>query len=337
LTIPEAPIDDTVTFKYDPFGRRIYKSSSSGTSVYAYDGDNLIEETNASGGVVARYEQTQNIDEPLAMLRSSATSYFHADGLGSITSLSNSAGTLANTYTYDSYGNLTASTGSLVNSFQYTGREFDSETGLYYYRARYYDSTAGRFVSNDPIGFYAGVNSYGYANNSPISLLDPLGLCPCQKNNAHPFFPIRTGGILIGANGEAGLGSLGGSAVNGNIGFGESNTHMGLLASGAVATNSGNYAGGSPHQDVKTTGVYGAYVGGGQSFFFSNGQPCDLQGPFKTFNFNLGIGILNGSVSLALGENGVYQISVGNPFASAGIGLSVSSNTTNTKVSPCCN
>jgi YD repeat-containing protein len=84
----------TVYFKYDPFGRRIYKSSSSATSVYAYDGDNLIEETNASGAAVARYEQTQNIDEPLAMLRGGATSYYHADGLGSITSLSNGAGTL---------------------------------------------------------------------------------------------------------------------------------------------------------------------------------------------------------------------------------------------------
>src|SRR5207244_13443920 len=84
----------TVTFKYDPFGRRIYKSSSSGTSVYAYDGDNLVEETNSSGAVVARYEDTQNIDEPLAMLRSGATSYFHADGLGSVTSLSSSAGAL---------------------------------------------------------------------------------------------------------------------------------------------------------------------------------------------------------------------------------------------------
>ncbi len=88
-----------VTFKYDPFGRRIYKSSSSATSVYAYDGDNLVEETNNAGGVVARYEQTQNIDEPLAMLRSSATSYFHADGLGSVTAFSNSAGSIANTYT----------------------------------------------------------------------------------------------------------------------------------------------------------------------------------------------------------------------------------------------
>src|SRR5207245_10856563 len=119
----------TVTFKYDPFGRRIYKSSSSGTSVYAYDGDNLVEETNSSGAVGARYEDTQNIDEPLAMLRSGATSYFHADGLGSVTSLSSSAGSIANTYTYDSFGKLTASTGSLVNPFQYTARESDTESG----------------------------------------------------------------------------------------------------------------------------------------------------------------------------------------------------------------
>jgi YD repeat-containing protein len=55
----------TVSFKYDPFGRRIEKTTSSTTSIYGYDADNLIEETNATGGVVARYEDTQNIDEPL--------------------------------------------------------------------------------------------------------------------------------------------------------------------------------------------------------------------------------------------------------------------------------
>ncbi len=76
-----------VSFKYDPFGRRIYKSSSSGTSVFAYDGDNMVEETNSSGLAIARYSQGLNIDEPLAMLRSGATSYYHADGLGTITSL----------------------------------------------------------------------------------------------------------------------------------------------------------------------------------------------------------------------------------------------------------
>src|SRR5713226_7025076 len=96
----KGPGAGTVSFKYDPFGRRIYKSSSAGTSIFAYDGDNLIEETNSSGAVVARYSQTQNIDEPLVMLRSATTSYYQADGLGSVTSLSNTSGALANTYTY---------------------------------------------------------------------------------------------------------------------------------------------------------------------------------------------------------------------------------------------
>jgi RHS repeat-associated protein len=166
-----------VSFAYDPFGRRIYKSSSAGTSTYTYDGDNLIEEVNATGAVVARYEDTQNIDEPLAMLRSGATSYYHADGLGSITSLSSSAGSIANTYTYDSFGNVTNSTSSLTNPFQYTAREFDSETSLYYYRSRYYDPSAGRFLNEDPIRFEGGdVNVYRYSFNSPVNLDDPSGL-----------------------------------------------------------------------------------------------------------------------------------------------------------------
>ena len=141
----------TVSFAYDPFGRRIKKVTSSATSIYVYDGDNLIEETYSGGTAAARYEGTQNNDEPLAMLRSSATSYFHADGLGSVTSLSSAAGSIANSYTYDSFGNLTASTGSLVNPFQYTARESDTETGLYYYRARYYDPQTGRFLNEDPL------------------------------------------------------------------------------------------------------------------------------------------------------------------------------------------
>ena len=178
-----------VTFKYDPFGRRVYKSSSTATSVYAYDGDNLIEETNSTGTVVARYEQTQNIDEPLAMLRSSATSYFHADGLGSITSLSNSAGSIANTYTYDSFGKLTASTGSLVNPFQYTARESDPETGLYYYRARYYDANVGRFLNEDPVGFLVGSNFYTYVENSPLYFGDPSGLQEYPNNFVGPLPP----------------------------------------------------------------------------------------------------------------------------------------------------
>jgi len=97
-----------VSFKYDPFGRRVYKSSSSATSIYAYDGANLIKETNSAGAVVARYSQTGNVDEPLAMLRQQRRSWLRTnDGLGSVTSLSNSSGSIANSYTYDSFGKLT--------------------------------------------------------------------------------------------------------------------------------------------------------------------------------------------------------------------------------------
>jgi RHS repeat-associated protein len=179
----------TVSFKYDPFGRRIYKSSTSGTSIYAYDGDNLVEETNSSGAAVARYSQGLNIDEPLAMLRSSTTSFYQADGLGSITSLSNGAGALAQTYTFDSFGNQTASSGSLTNPFRYTAREWDAETNLYSYHARYMDSSVGRFLTEDPIGpmtLFQKIPSspttrpsaYLYADNNPILNVDPMGREP---------------------------------------------------------------------------------------------------------------------------------------------------------------
>lgn len=59
----------------------------------------------------------------------------------------------------------------------FTGREWDKETGLYYYRARYYDPMEGRFISKDPLSFAGGdVNLYGYVQNNPINWIDPWGL-----------------------------------------------------------------------------------------------------------------------------------------------------------------
>ena len=104
------------------------------------------------------------------------TDYYEADGLGSTTSLSASSGTLGNTYAYDSFGSLTASTGTVRNYFQYTGREFDPETGIYEYRARYFDPSSGRFLSEDPLKFGAGVDFYAYVKNRPLNYKDPLGL-----------------------------------------------------------------------------------------------------------------------------------------------------------------
>jgi RHS repeat-associated protein len=178
VTLPGGGV---VSFQYDPFGRRIEKVSASGTSVYVYDGDNQIEELNSSGGVVARYTQGLGIDEPIALYRSGKKYYYHADGLGSVVALTDNHGTTKASYTYDAFGNYVQPEpppppSSVTNPFRYTGRELDSETGLYYYRARYYDSTIGRFLSEDPIGFDGGSNLYAYVSNSPVNSLDPLGL-----------------------------------------------------------------------------------------------------------------------------------------------------------------
>ena len=171
----------TVTFNYDPFGRRIYKQSPTATSIFAYDGANLSEETNAAGTTVARYTQGLAIDEPLAMMSDGATNYYDADGLGTITSLTDTTGAITQTYTYDSFGNQTNSSGSFTNPFQYTAREFDTETNLYFYRARYYDPSVGRFLSEDPVRFNTrGLDFYVYVKNSPLGKVDPSGLATCD-------------------------------------------------------------------------------------------------------------------------------------------------------------
>jgi YD repeat-containing protein len=115
LTQAVVPGTGTTTFRYDPFGRRIQKSGPLGTTNYLYDGNDLVETTNSSGTVVARYTHGPTIDQPLAEFQGGTTDYYEADALGSATSLSNGAGALANTYTYDSFGNITNSAGSLSN------------------------------------------------------------------------------------------------------------------------------------------------------------------------------------------------------------------------------
>ena len=105
---------------WNPGGRRIRKVTATGTTIYVYDGEDIIEEVDAAGLVSVRYTHGQGIDEPLAMIRGGATHYYEADGLGSITSLTDNTGTVAASYTYDAFGTLTASTGSLTNPYGYT-------------------------------------------------------------------------------------------------------------------------------------------------------------------------------------------------------------------------
>ncbi|MFH1782625.1 MAG: RHS repeat-associated core domain-containing protein, partial [Candidatus Omnitrophota bacterium] len=114
------------------------------------------------------------------------TYYYHTDGLGSIIALTDRFQQIRNSYTYDSFGNIMEETGSLVNPYTYTGREYDRESGLYYYRARYYDPSVGRFLSEDLFRGFAfspqSFSFYSYCSNDPINFIDPMGLCGEKKD-----------------------------------------------------------------------------------------------------------------------------------------------------------
>jgi RHS repeat-associated protein len=147
-----------------------------GITNYVYDGANVVGEYSSTGTLLAKYTQGSGIDQPLSMSRGGATSYYSADGLGSVTSMEDGTGSAVAAYTYDAFGNITTSAGSITNPFRYTGREWDSETSLYYYRARYYEPERGRFLSEDPLRFVAGLNFYNYVAANPVRFVDPAGL-----------------------------------------------------------------------------------------------------------------------------------------------------------------
>ena len=113
------------------------------------------------------------------MERGGQNYFYHADGLGSITAITNSTGSVVSTYRYDAFGNIILQTGTLANPYTYTGREYDSETNLYYYRARYYDARIGRFLQEDRfLGLPKqpqSLNLYAYVMNNSINYSDPLG------------------------------------------------------------------------------------------------------------------------------------------------------------------
>ncbi len=167
----------SASFKYDAWGRRFEKTVNGKTTQYLYDGYDIIQEIEG-GAVSANYIRTGNIDEPLVRIKSDGSvKYYQTDALGSIIALTDETGVITTQYAYDPFGNVTVSGQVSDNPFQYTGRENDG-TGLYYYRARYYNSELQRFISEDPIGLMGGINKFAYTFNNPANLTDPLGLDP---------------------------------------------------------------------------------------------------------------------------------------------------------------
>ncbi len=174
-------------YKYDVNNNRIAKTmdlDGVGTQVatterYVYDSDHIALVFDGQGNQLQRFLYGTYVDQVLVQENANGDLLWAlADYQGSVRDVVDSQGNLLNHIVYDSFGNVTSQTNGAVDfRFGYTGREFDAETGLYYYRARYYDARTGQFIGQDPLSFRAGdSNLYRYVGNSPTNLTDPSGM-----------------------------------------------------------------------------------------------------------------------------------------------------------------
>ena len=170
----------TASFSYDGLGRRIGKTVNGVATGYVYDGGNFVQEkegTGATAAVRANLVTGLGLDETFLRMTGSGANLNIAgvlpDANNNTLYTTNRYYSLIDGYSYEPYGAATH-VGVDDNSQQYTGRENDG-TGLYYYRARHYNPTSGRFLSEDPVEFGAGPNLYAYVGGNPVSFVDPTG------------------------------------------------------------------------------------------------------------------------------------------------------------------
>ncbi len=256
------------SFQYDAFGRRISKTVNGASTGYLYDGANTVEELVGTTPTASLLSGA--VDEVFTRTDGAVRRTLLRDGLGSTLALLDTTGTVQTQYTYEAFGTTTADGETSINSSQYTGRENDG-TGLYYYRARYYDPHVGRFLAEDPIGLKGGLNMYGYVGNDPINFKDPMG---------RDLFGVTGGGTAGTAVG--GLGIIGNTGYlvgfNTNCGCQDEISYGGAGNLGIAAGEGYSYPAGGDN-----SGGLGASLGAGGGLFWSNAPSySSLAGAFAS-------------------------------------------------------
>jgi RHS repeat-associated protein len=171
------------TYGYDPMDLKVARTGGAGNRDYYLEGEHLEAEYSGAN-LQARYFRGSSTDELLASWvldasgKDTPSIYLH-DHLNSVTATTQADGTPSQIQRFSAFGQQQTLPGTTsantTNRLKYTGRELDDDSGLYYYRARWYDPSTGRFISEDPIGFQGGINLYAYVGNNPLNANDPSG------------------------------------------------------------------------------------------------------------------------------------------------------------------
>lgn len=219
-------------FTYDGFGRRVTKTASGVVTNYQWDDDHVVAELDGAGNAIARYAFYPGVDKPHSVTTSAGTFVMATETPGNVIGLMPyTSNSVSAQYSYKPFGAMERNDQTVTNSLRFQARPYDPETGYYYFRARYYDPTISRFISEDPAGLAAGMNPYTFESNNPVNSSDPYGLddgdcrvsdkSACQidgvtitdtndgRENGWARNPSDRGGRPW-ANGPAGLGAGGG-------------------------------------------------------------------------------------------------------------------------------
>jgi RHS repeat-associated protein len=298
-------------YKYDPAGRRVEKNVGGTITRFIYDGPNILAILDENNNLLALFTHGPGIDSPLIMRKGTQDYFYHADALGNVVALTDSSANIVETYEYSAFGKTTIKdasgtqhdTSTVGNPFMYTSREYDAESGFYFYRARYYDPETGRFMEEDPI---PSINQYVYVANNPALLNDPLGLCPQNRIKSAGNATLNAiggfgNGVSLGYLGEfgllgdtgssgaiydpssdafvmaqglgfgvtAGLVSIGGVAALGAIGLGKAAT----VGQAGYYPPNGGFSGTSTEAMLRPGAIVDRFGGTGGSYLSPQGTP----------------------------------------------------------------
>lgn len=181
------------SYTYDAFGRRATTTTAAGTVRHVYDGSQCIADLDEQGNVLRSYVWGPGIDNLLAIRAGGATYYALTDHQNTVHGFADASGVIVARYVYDAWGNVLSETVTAPalagNRYRFQGREYNTATGLYNFRARWFDPMTGRWLSKDPLGLKGGLNLYEFCKNDPANFVDPSGLKTEKPEENKPPIP----------------------------------------------------------------------------------------------------------------------------------------------------